>query len=168
LIQNVLSYPNMPPKICRRLPNIAADMDSMTALVEQMASYFGKELTLIYINNTPDILGLDFNTVLQRIKGFTQLLGVLDSDVPMMLRKYSGLVALEPQELKLRYDNLRELTQFDNQQVREGWGRGALMSCCPALAVQLVGPCQMPVSGQPELLHPFHPCPGLYNVTSLR
>jgi hypothetical protein len=98
-------------------------MDSMTALVEHMASHFGKELTLIYINNTPDILGLDFSTVLQRIKGFRELFGVLDSDVPMMLRKYSGLVALDPQELKSRYDNLRELTRFDNQQVSEGQAR---------------------------------------------
>lgn len=65
LIQNVLSYPNMPPKICRYLPRIAADLNSMTALVEQMASHFGKELTLIYITKWPALLELDFSTLLQ-------------------------------------------------------------------------------------------------------
>lgn len=54
---------------------------------------------------------------LQRIKSFRELFGVLDSDVPMMLRKFPGLVVLEPQELRTRYDNLRELTRFNNQQV---------------------------------------------------
>lgn len=65
LIQNVLSYPYMPPKICRYLPGLSADLNSMTALVEQMASHFGKELTLLYIAKWPLILELDFSTLLQ-------------------------------------------------------------------------------------------------------
>lgn len=118
LIQNVLSYPIMPIHICKYLPRSSADLNSMTALVEQMASHFGKELTLVYITKTPRILELNFSTVLERIKAFRELFGVLDSDVPMMLRKYSGLVTLEPQEVRLRLDNLRELTGFNNQQMR--------------------------------------------------
>jgi hypothetical protein len=89
----------------------------MTSLVEQMASHFGKELTLLYINKYPGILELDFNMLLQRVKAFRELCGVLDSDVPMMLRKNPGLVLLEPHEMRTRYDNLRELTRFNNQEV---------------------------------------------------
>lgn len=91
----------------------------MTSLVEQMASHFGKELTLLYINKYPSILELDFSTLLQRVKAFRELCGVLDSDVPMMLRKNPGLVMLEPHEMRTRYDNLRELTRFNNQEVRD-------------------------------------------------
>jgi hypothetical protein len=58
-----------------------------------------------------------FPPFLQRIKSFRELFCVLDSDVPMMLRKFPGLVVLQPQELRARYDNLRELTRFNNQQV---------------------------------------------------
>lgn len=120
LIQNVLSYPIMPIHICKYLPRSSADLNSMTALVEQMASHFGKELTLVYITKTPRILDQNFSTVLERIKAFRELFGVLDSDVPMMLRKYSGLLTLEAQEVRLRFDNLRELTGFNNQQVGQG------------------------------------------------
>lgn len=118
LIQNVLSYPNMPPKVCRHLPNISADLDSMTALLEAMSAHFGKELTLLYINKYPSILELDFPTLTQRVKAFRELCGVLESDVPMLLRKFPGLVTLEPQEVRTRYDNLRDLTRFNNQEVR--------------------------------------------------
>lgn len=117
LIQNVLSYPIMHPRVCRCLPRITADINSMTRLVEQMASHFGKELTLVYITKDPLILQLDFSTVLDRIKAFRELFGVLDSDVPMMLRKHPGLLALDSQELRQRYDNVRELTRFNTQQV---------------------------------------------------
>lgn len=118
LIQNVLSYPNMPPKVCRHLPNISADLDSMTALLEAMSAHFGKELTLLYINKYPTILELDFSTLSQRVKAFRELCGVLESDVPMLLRKFPGLVTLDPQEMRTRYDNLRDLTRFNNQEVR--------------------------------------------------
>jgi hypothetical protein len=132
LIQNVLSYPNMPPKICRHLPGIRADLDSMTALLEAMSAHFGKELTLLYVNKYPSILELDFPTFTQRVKAFRELCGVLESDVPMLLRKFPGLVTLDPQEMRTRYDNLRDLTRFNNQEVSAG--RGAL--CEGAVALQ--------------------------------
>ncbi|KAF6255200.1 hypothetical protein COO60DRAFT_1462321 [Scenedesmus sp. NREL 46B-D3] len=59
----------------------------MTALVESMASHFGKELTLYYIRQQPRLLNLDFDTVLNRCSSIQEMLGIRDSDIPQMLRK---------------------------------------------------------------------------------
>lgn len=118
LVQNVLSFPNLPMRIYRVLPNIRADVNSMTALVEKMASHFGKELTLCYIRTQPRLLELNFDTVLERCESTKQVLNARDTDLPQLLRKCPELLLMDPQEVKQRFDNIPRVVQFSPMQVQ--------------------------------------------------
>jgi hypothetical protein len=112
LIQNVLSFPNMPVRIHRLLPSITADINSMTRFVESMAAHFGKELTLCYIRKQPRLLNLDFDTVLKRCSNMREMLGIRDSDIPMMLRKCPQLLLVDSSALKAAYDHIPRVVGF--------------------------------------------------------
>jgi len=117
LIQNVLSFPNLPIRIHRVLPSLQADMHSMTALVEQMAGHFGKELTLYYIRKQPRLLEIDFQTVLQRCHDVQEVVGVRDVEIPQMLRKCPNLLLLSRQEMQQRYESIPRIVHFSSAQV---------------------------------------------------
>jgi hypothetical protein len=103
----------MPARICRVLPDVVtADINRMTRFVESMASHFGKELTLCYITKQPKILNLDFDTVLNRCSSMRELLGIRDSDIPLMLRKCPQLLLVDSQQLKAAYDHIPRVVSF--------------------------------------------------------
>jgi hypothetical protein len=77
-----------------------------------MAAHFGKELTLIYITKQPNLLNLDFDTVLNRCSSMRELLGIRDSDIPLMLRKCPQLLLVESQQLKAAYDHIPRVVSF--------------------------------------------------------
>lgn len=138
LIQNVLSFPNMPARIHRALPIIKADISSMTALVEQMARHFGKELTLCYIRKQPHLLSLDFDTVMSRCNSIRDLFGIRDSDIPQMLRKCPHLVMLDTQQARAAYDNIPRVIKFTPLQVG-GRAGCRLIESCSVTSVTLHG-----------------------------
>lgn len=117
LVQNVLSFPNLPVQIYRALPRLQANINGMTALVESMASHFGKELTLCYLRAQPKLLELDFAAVLERCEALKKNLNIRDSDLPQLLRKCPHLLTMHPQEVKQNYEHIPRVIQFTPLQV---------------------------------------------------
>jgi hypothetical protein len=64
-----------------------------------------------------------------RHQAFRDLFGVLDSDVPAMLRKNPGLLLLDGPELRARYENVAHVTRFNAVQVRCARARVCVCLC---------------------------------------
>jgi len=118
LIQNVLAYPYTPPRIHRRLDQLRPlGIDAVTDTVERMAEHFGAELALAFLRRQPELLELDFPTIDARARELRATLHVPEHEVPLLLHKNPGLLALEPAELRARFEALPRVLRFSPLQV---------------------------------------------------
>jgi hypothetical protein len=141
----------MPVRISRLLPRVTADINSMTRFVESMAAHFGKELTLCYITKHPNLLNLDFDTVLKRCSSMQEMLGIRESDIPLMLRKCPQLLLVESHQLKAAYDHIPRVVSFTPALVGSLHPRACHCALwCLATLVWLAGRLDHPIP--PQLL----------------
>jgi hypothetical protein len=63
LFQNVLNYPRLPIRVCQSLPNLEADISSITSTVEALNNRYGSELVLFWLRRQPRIVEHDIDTL---------------------------------------------------------------------------------------------------------
>ena len=118
LVQNVLRYPYLPPRIVRWLPKLSQSVDAMTELVERMSAHFGNELAFTMINKQPCILDVPFPVMLERYEKLKASMGYNQNDLPMVLNKEPRLLYLDSNVTKERFQALPRVLNIPQQQVR--------------------------------------------------
>jgi hypothetical protein len=117
LFQNVLSFPKLPNRVVAALPYLTQSLEGITALVEQMAAHYGKELAFIFLKTDPAILNMDFAAVLQHQEQAQQVLGMAAQDMPLLLKKNPSLLCMPLEVMRQRYEALPRVCRLPPQQV---------------------------------------------------
>jgi len=81
-------------RIHRVLPSLQANMQSMTALVEQMADHLARSSHCTTSGTQPRLLDIRLQTVLHRCNDVQEVVGVRDVEIAQLLRKCPSLLLL--------------------------------------------------------------------------
>lgn len=114
LCQNVLMYPRLPLKIFRCLYDKPYELNEVTAVLEGLVDKYGRELCLYFLRRQPKLLLENIQDIEQRAAGLSELLGLNDFEVLLVLRKNPNLLLLDLNVTRERYFNLPKATFLDN------------------------------------------------------
>jgi hypothetical protein len=118
LLQNVLKFPRMPPRVhskhCKG--HLTADIPAMTHLLVNLEAMLGRELTLHMIRRQPYILNQQFEAVKARHDEIQHWLGLRPSDMILLLKKNPSFLCADPEFFKANFTALKRLLPFTPEQ----------------------------------------------------
>lgn len=119
LVQNVLNYPRLPPRIQRCLYLLKSSLQDKTDVVEKLAETFSAELTLYLIKKEPSIIDHDFETLIGRVEALCRLLSLQERELLAYLRKCPHLLVLDSCLVQSRYNALQSMVRFTPEEIHK-------------------------------------------------